>query len=539
MSRLQREARRNFLKRLAGTLAGGSALSLLPQLRLMDAALAQEGAGGAYRALVCVYLGGGNDAFNWLIPSDNGRYGVYSASRGGTYSGTNGPLGIAQGSLLPLTMQGLPGGHTYGLHPACADWDGVDRNGVQSTMPGLASLTSQGKVAWIANVGTLIEPVSKATFSDPSVAKPPQLYSHNDQTKLWHQGQATPNFRFGWGGQVADRVFGQNGAISGGSKTLPMNISFSGSSQFMVGQDVLPYKMNSCGNPNNGNAVPGLTVGQNFATCSGTTSLSGFDACGSGSDTQAQEIALCSLLGNPGTHPFQIEHATTMNRAMDLSAAIRALIVGADTSNPSLLTTPFRALADDQAVTGYNLAADGNNSLAEQLAMVARLIKVRESLGHQRSIFFVSLGGFDSHAAQMPDTGQPRLLRRVSRALGAFYRGLEEIGMENNVTTFTMSEFARTLNSNGDGSDHGWGSVQMVMGGSVRGGRLYGTFPDQTLNGPDCFNRGQMIPTTAMDQYAAALAQWMGLGASDLGTIFPNLSNFNPQTLDFMNPAPV
>jgi uncharacterized protein (DUF1501 family) len=307
----------------------------------------------------------------------------------------------------------------------------------------------------------------------------------------------------------------------------------------MVGQDVLPYKMNSCGNPNNGNAVPGLTVGQNFATCSGTTSLSGFDACGSGSDTQAQEIALCSLLGNPGTHPFQIEHATTMNRAMDLSAAIRALIVGADASNPSLLTTPFRALADDQAVTGYNLAADGNNSLAEQLAMVARLIKVRESLGHQRSIFFVSLGGFDSHAAQMPDTGQPRLLRRVSRALGAFYRGLEEIGMENNVTTFTMSEFARTLNSNGDGSDHGWGSVQMVMGGSVRGGRLYGTFPDQTLNGPDCFNRGQMIPTTAMDQYAAALAQWMGLGASDLGTIFPNLSNFNPQTLDFMNPAPV
>lgn len=538
MSRLQREARRAFLKRLTATLAGGSAAALLPQLRLMEAALADT-AGGAYRALVCVYLGGGNDAFNWLIPSDNTRYGIYSTSRGGTYTGTNGPLGIDQSALLPLTMQGLPGGHSYGLHPACADWDGIDRNGTLTAMPGLASLTSQGRVAWVANVGTLIEPVTKATFNDPGVIKPPQLYSHNDQTKLWHQGQATPNFRFGWGGQVADRVFGENGAISGGSKTLPMNISFAGSSRFMVGEQVLPYQMNSCGNPNGGNVVPGLTVGSSFASCSGTTSLSGFDACGSGSDTQAQEIALCQLLGNPGTHPFQVEHAATMARAMDLSAAIIAQIAGADAGNPSILTTPFRAVADDQAVPGYNLLADGNNSLAEQLAMVARLIRVRQALGHQRSIFFVSLGGFDTHATQMPDNGQPRLLRRVSRALGSFYRALEEMGLQDNVTTFTMSEFARTLNSNGDGSDHGWGGIQMVMGGSVRGGRLYGTFPDLTLNGPDSFNRGQMIPTTAMDQYAAALAQWMGLTGGDLATIFPNLANFTPQTLDFMNPAPV
>ncbi|MEZ5440463.1 MAG: DUF1501 domain-containing protein [Lysobacterales bacterium] len=539
MSRLRREARRDFLKRLTATLAGGSAMSLLPQLRLMEAALAQEGAGGSYRALVCVYLGGGNDSFNWLVPTDAARYGVYSTSRGGTYTGANGPLGIAQGSLLPLTMQGLPGGHSYGLHPACADWDGIDRNGSVTAMPGLASLTSQGRVAWVANMGTLIEPVTKATFNDPSVAKPPQLYSHNDQTKLWHQGQATANFRLGWGGQVADRVFGLNGAIAGGSKLLPMNISFSGSQRFMVGNQVLPYQMNSCGNPNNGDQVPGLTVGSSFANCSGTTSLSGFDACGSGSDTQQQEIALCTLLNSPGSHLFQIEHAETMKRAMDLSAAIRSEISGASTANPSLLTTPFRALADDQAVPGYNQIADGGNSLAEQLAMVARLIRVRQALGHQRSIFFVSLGGFDTHATQMPDTGQPRLLRRVSRALGSFYRALEEMGLQDNVTTFTMSEFARTLNSNGDGSDHGWGGVQMVMGGSVRGGRLFGTFPDQTLNGPDCFNRGQMIPTTAMDQYAGALAQWMGLGSSDLATIFPNLGNFTPQTLDILNPAPV
>jgi uncharacterized protein (DUF1501 family) len=203
------------------------------------------------------------------------------------------------------------------------------------------------------------------------------------------------------------------------------------------------------------------------------------------------------------------------------------------------LTTPFRALADNQAVAGYNLAADGNNSLAEQLAMVARLIKVRAQLGQNRNIFFVSLGGFDTHATQMPDNGQPRLLRRISRALGSFYRALEEMGVENSVTTFTMSEFARTLNSNGDGSDHAWGGVQMVMGGAVNGGsaasgRLYGTFPDQTLNGPDSFSRGQMIPTTAMDQMGATLASWMGVGASDLATIFPNLSNFSQSNLGFV-----
>ncbi len=536
MSRLRNNARRNFLKSLGATLAGGSALSLLPQLRMMEAALGAT-AGGSYRALVCVYLGGGNDSFNWLVPTDASRYATYLASRGGVYSGSNGPLGLDQSDLLPATLSNLPGGHSYGFHPACADWQGADRDGTQTAMPGLASLTNQGRVAWVANAGTLIVPLTKATFSNPSLPKPPQLYSHSDQTRLWLQGREDGNFLLGWGGQIADQVFGENGTIAGSSLSLPMSISFSGASRFLVGDQVLPYRMNSCGNPNNGNAVPGYTVGQNFANCSGTTSLSGFDACDSGSATQAQEIALCQLLNNPGSQLFQAEHASTMKRAMDLSQEIRALLSGT-TNNDSLLTTPFRALADDQAVTGYNLAADGNNSLAEQLAMVARLIKVRQALGQQRNIFFVSLGGFDTHSTQMPDTGQPRLLRRISRALGSFYRALEEMGLENNVTTFTASEFSRTLNSNGDGSDHGWGGQSLVMGGSVDGGKLFGTFPDLTLDGPDSFSRGQMIPTTAMDQYAATLASWMGLGAGQVNTIFPNLSNFGTPDLGFMNPAP-
>ena len=536
MSRLHQQARRAFLKRLGATLGGGTALSFLPQLRMMDAALGAT-AGGSYRALVCVYLGGGNDSFNWLVPTDASRYATYLTSRGGVYTGANGPLGLDQGALLPTTLSNLPAGHSYGMHPACADWDGIDANGTQTAMPGLASLTNQGKVAWLANTGTLIVPLTKANFSDPGFPKPPQLYSHSDQTRLWLQGREDANFLLGWGGQIADLVFGENGTIGGSALSLPMSVSFAGATRFLVGDQVLPYRMNSCGNPNSGTAVPGYTVGQNFANCSGTTSLSGFDACASGSATQAQEIALCELLNNPGSHLFEAEHAGTMKRAMDLSQEIRAVITGT-TNNDSLLTTPFRAVADNQAVAGYNIAADGNNSLAEQLAMVARMIKVRQALGQNRNIFFVSLGGFDTHSTQMPDNGQPRLLRRISRALGSFYRALEEMGLENNVTTFTASEFSRTLNSNGDGSDHGWGGQSLVMGGSVDGGKLFGTFPDLTLNGPDSFSRGQMIPTTAMDQYGATLASWMGLGGTAVDGIFPNLSNFAASNLGFMNPAP-
>ncbi len=542
MSRIRREQRREFLKHFCATLAGGSALSLIPQLRLMQSALAATQGDPNYRALVCVYLGGGSDSYNWLIPSDATRYGIYQTARGGVYSGTNGPLGIAQASLLPVNLSGpngiaLPAGHSYGLHPACADWTSIDDNGAQTAMPGLASLSNQGKVAWLANVGTLVVPLTKATYSNPALPKPPQLYSHNDQTNQWFQGQETPNFRYGWGGQVADLLFSQNTPIVGSSPllTMPMNVSFAGSNRFQVGAQVVPYQMSSCGDPNGGNPFPGSIVGTNFANCSGTNALDNFRACAT-AGLNAGETALCSLLGAAG-NTFQTEHAATMRRAMDLAGQMALKLTGSP--NPSLLTTPFRALADNQAVAGYNLAADGNNSLAEQLAMVARMIKMRAQLGQNRNIFFVSLGGFDTHAAQMPDNGQPRLLRRISRALGSFCQALVEMGVENSVTTFTMSEFARTLNSNGDGSDHAWGGVQMVMGGAVNGGsatnaRLYGSFPDQTLNGPDCFARGQMIPTTALDQMGATLASWMGVGPSDLNTIFPNLSNFSSSNLGFV-----
>ena len=542
MSRIRREQRRDFLKNFCATLAGGSALSLFPQLQLMSSALAATQGDPGYKALVCVFLSGGSDSYNWLVPSDASRYGIYQTARGGVYTGTNGPLGLAQASLLPVNLAGqggvaLPAGHSYGLHPACVDWTSIDDNGAQTPMPGLQSLTNAGKVAWLSNVGTLVVPLTKATYSNPALPKPPQLYSHNDQTNLWFQGQETPNFRYGWGGQVADLLFSQNSPIVGSSPplTVPMNISFAGSNRFQIGSQVVPYQMSGCGDPNGGNPFAGSIVGTNFANCSGSNTLDNFRACAT-AGLNAGETALCSLLG-ANTNLLENEHASTMRRAMDLAGQMATKLTG--TPNGSLLTTPFRALADNQAVAGYNLTADGGNSLAEQLAMVARLIKMRTQLGQTRNIFFVSLGGFDTHATQMPDNGQPRLLRRISRALGSFYQALVEMGVENSVTTFTMSEFARTLNSNGDGSDHAWGGVQMVMGGAVNGGnassgRIYGSFPDQTLNGPDSFSRGQMIPTLAMDQMGATLATWMGLGSTEVNTIFPNLSNFSSSNIGFV-----
>ena len=551
MSKTNDQARRDFLKVFAGTLAGGTAMSLFPQLRLMESALAADlpnaPSGGSYRALVCVFLGGGSDSFNLLIPSDSARYAVYNTARGGVFTGTNGPLAIDQSALLPINLNGLPGGDSYGLHPACADWTAVDRNGVQSTLPGLQTLTNQGKIAWVANVGTLVVPTTKANYGSAATLKPPQLFSHNDQTNVWFQGRSTANFRFGWGGQVGDLLAVENGQIGTTGLTLPLAISYAGANRFQVGSQVVPYQVSSCGNPNGGNVIAGSPVGSNFAGCSGATRMSNFRACGTAAPTRA-EIALCSMLAAPQSNALSTAHAGLMSGSINLSAQLDLALASVSAANPSLLATPFRALADDAVVPGVNTAADGGNGLAEQLAMVARLIKVRAALGQNRNVFFVSLGGFDTHATQMADNTQPRLLRRVSRALGAFYKALDELGMENNVTTFTMSEFGRTLNSNGDGSDHGWGSVSLVMGGAINnagalnsGGRLVGLFPSQVLNGVDSFSRGQMIPTTSADSVASTLASWMGVSPANLATIFPHLANFpsgTPYNLGFMNPAP-
>lgn len=444
------KSRRRFLGEMASLIGVGGSAAMLGPLKLMNAALANSKGSTPYRALVCIYLGGGNDSFNLVVPNDAAGYASYATARGS--------LALAQNELLPVTP--LSGG-SYGFHPSCAD---------------LQSLFNSSELGVVSNIGPLVVPTSKLEYQAGAVALPPQLFSHSDQTRLWQRGRAVSNFNFGWGGLSGDRI-----QLLNPPSALAPVISISGQNVFQVGEDVVQYQM-----------LP-----------SGPVPLSGYaDADPFGAQ---RNQALDDLLNLAYSDLFESESGAVLKRARELEAEIGAALDAAPA-----LTTVF--------------PASGSNSLADQLLMVAQMIQVRGSLGPNRQIFYVNLGGFDTHAAQLTD--QPQLLGALSEAIGAFWNALVELGVQSQVTTFTMSEFARTLNSNGDGSDHAWGGNQLVLGGSVAGGTIHGSFPNVMLNGPDSLNRGQMIPTTAVEQLAAPLAEWVGVDPADIATVFPNLANF-------------
>ncbi len=491
------QARRQFLRNLGVTLCAGGASALLPQLKLMGSALAaQTGTVAGYRALVCVYLSGGNDSWNMLLPYDTARHSVYAAARSGIYNATTnaGGLGIDRAALASqFQITDSATGALYAVNPGNATYPGG--------MSDLATIYRANKLAFLPNLGTLIRPITKTEYNSSPALRPPQLYSHNDQENLWHLARTTAA-NTGWGGLVADRV-----RLDNLNQALSPCISMAGSNRFEVGESTFPYQMSSGG-------LTGLSNVYNAANSTGGTY--GSQRAG----------ALDLLLGDTtNTSPLTKEYGRTFKRGRDLYDLVNSSLTAAD--NSGNVTTVFP--------TG--------NSLADQLKMVARMIKIsRESSGqiqHKRQIFYVRIGGFDLHDGLMAtnQNGHGALLNRVSQALGAFWTALGELGAQNDVTAFTMSEFARTLSSNGNGSDHAWGGVQFVMGGAVNGGRLYGTFPDQTLNNTISFSRGQTIPSTSVDQMAATLARWMGVTSStDLATIFPNLINFPTSNLGFMAP---
>ena len=462
----------------------GGVSTLLPQLNLISSALAQTSVPG-YKALVCVYFAGGNDAWNLLIPYDQARYNIYSASRSGVYNATTNPGGLAIDRPALTNTQISDASGSYALHPST-----IDRTG--PAQPGLRTLYNQGKLALINNIGTLIQPITKAEYNATPSLRPPQLYSHSDQENLWHIGR-TSEFARGWGGQVADIVRATNL-----NQMLSPCISIGGGNRFEVGASTFPYQMSS----------------------SGLSGLSGMT--GTSTEGAARRGALQQLLDASYPSPYQEEYRSIFNRSRDLYNLLNAGLASGGIGN---VTTDFPT----------------QNSLADQLKMVARMIKLSRdtsfNIQHARQIYYVRIGGFDMHDNLMSTgtNGHADLIRRVSQALGAFWAALGEIGAQNEVTTFTMSEFARTLSTNGNGSDHAWGSVNMIMGGDVQGGRLYGTFPDQTLNGPVSLSRGQFIPSTSVDQMAATMARWMGVtSTSDLNTIFPNVANFPTNNLGFM-----
>jgi len=489
-----RNSRREFLRNLGCVACGGTAAALLPQLRMLGTALASTRVSSTYQALVCVYLYGGNDAWNMLVPFDNTRYNVYAASRSGVYDATNNPggLGLAQPTGAQVALQKIVDGNDpssttnqYFLHPA---------------MPEMASLFNQGHLAFVVNTGSLVKPITMADYNASSANYPAQLFSHADQTNQWQQAWAEQGVTLGWGGQCGDVLKSANP-----NTQLSPCISIAGANRYEIGARTIPYQMSS----------------------GGLTNLSGMcnpTPCAGVSSTSVRDTALQTLLGDTYANDFAGGYAQIFQRGRDL----------------------FNLLDTSLAGTTLNTTFPSGNSLAAQLQTVAKMIKLSMAQNFAtRQIYYVNLGSFDLHAGMMTGTNDhAALLATLSQALNAFWTcmGPADVNAQNNVTVFTMSEFARTLQSNGSGSDHGWGTVQMALGGAVKGGKLYSNgggpiagFPNQTLNAPNNFPRGQMIPGIGVEQYAATLAQWMGITSpSDLATIFPNLASFGTSNLGFV-----
>lgn len=413
-----------------------------------------------YQALVCIFLFGGNDSNNLLIPTDTNGYNNYFTIR------NPGSLALSQGTLLPIVAKTQQNGQTsFGLHPNVTE---------------LASLYTNGQLAFLANVGTLSQPVTRAQYLAPAAPVPANLFSHADQQQQWQTLQMNGFYKSGWAGRMADSV---GPAFNPGS-TFPPITSVAGSAIFNTGQVTRPYAM-----------IPGSTPG-----------LSGYGASGAGL-TALQQL----LTFDTGVSLIQATSSVMTNSLTDSKILSGAL------TPPPTLTTVF-------PTTG----------LGNQLKQVAQIIKVRSALGLSRQIFFCSLGGFDTHSDQVALQGP--LLQQLSQAVNAFYLATVELNVAQNVTTFTMSDFSRTFQpgSNG-GSDHAWGSVQMIVGGAVKGSDIYGTLPVFTPGGPnDAGSNGRWIPTTSTDQYGATLAQWFGVSAANLPAIFPNLANFTTQKLGFI-----
>jgi uncharacterized protein (DUF1501 family) len=460
--------RRSLLKIAA---AGGVAYAFG---RLPDAVYAQAVSSYArfadYKALVCVFLFGGNDSWNMVVPRSAAEYQAYQLARQN--------LAVEQGSLLPINpITALTGGAQLGLHPS---------------MPEIAALFEQdGACAVVANVGPLITQTSLAQYQARSVSLPPQLFSHNDQQDQWQSLRGKNVSSTGWAGRIADALGTQTGSA------LPLNVSLSGQALYQVGAATQPY-------------VIGPTGPVNFAGLDGTDAAS-----------VARKAGFNTVLGASYGTVYERAFSGVQRRALDSAQTVNGALATVRAPNPAPFTTVFPA-----------------SPLGTQLRTVAEMIAVRDAMQASRQIFFVATGGFDSHDDQVQD--QPGLLANVSACLNAFYRATVEMGVAQSVTAFTQSDFGRTLTSNGDGTDHAWGGLQLVVGGAVRGHDVYGSYPVLRLgatlaaDGADDVGGGRFIPTTSSDQYAATLARWFGVLEADLARVAPSIGNFAQRDLGFL-----
>jgi uncharacterized protein (DUF1501 family) len=444
---------RRSLIRYASLAAGGHLAGLRPFGALN--AFAQAAPTQNYKALVCIFLFGGNDANNTLVPFDSVGY--------SNYAGLRGPLALPQSQLLQLAS--LP---DYGLHP---------------NLPEVRQLIDSGAGALVANVGTLIQPTTRATVA-AQMNLPANLFSHSDQQLQWQNAAQSAVTSTGWAGRMSDLL----GSSFNSSASIPMITTVDGDTLFCDGQSTTPMAVTP-------GSLAGVSCGEGTAECA-----------------VRQSIAQSFLGFESGLSLVQAANNTTQNAYQYASVLTQAV------SGIAPLATAFPS----------------NNPFAAQLQQIAQLMQVRTSFGVNRQIFFAGVGNFDTHANQFAQ--QSLLLSQFSSAISAFYQATQELGIASQVTSFTMSDFSRALQPNSNsGSDHGWGSHHLVVGGAVKGAKLYGTFPTLALGGPDDSGlNGRWIPSTGSVQYAATLASWFGVSAAQLSTIFPNLGGFSSANLGFV-----
>jgi uncharacterized protein (DUF1501 family) len=449
-------SRRSFI-RYASLAAAGNAVGLRPFGDLNALASSSPG----YKALVCIFMYGGNDSNNTLVPFNTAANGSNGYSE---YSKIRGPLAIPESSLLTL---GSSADGNYGLHPS---------------LQNIQNLFNGGNVALVANVGTLLRPLTRAQYQAGTYATPVNLFSHPDQQLEWQNASASAVTATGWAGRMADSMASSYNS----SAKIPMVASMDGDTVFC----------NGVGSPVS--VDPGNLAG---------------GECWEGPACTSRTATAQRLL--------------TLNGGVSLVQAANGIAVDSY-EYMNILSSAM------QGVAPLSTVFPSNNLLAAQLQQIAQIIQVRETLGVTRQIFFAGLGNFDTHANQLDI--QSGLLAQLGPAMGAFFKATQELSLSDEITTFTMSDFSRAMQPNSNtGSDHAWGGHHIVMGGAVNGGRIYGAFPTLALGGEnDSGVNGRWIPTISSQQYGATLASWFGASPGSLPAIFPSLSNFSVRNLGFL-----
>ena len=454
-----RAARRSFMRSAAAAAATGVAAPMALNL----AATGQAAAATAqdYKALVCVFLYGGNDNYNTVVPYDLASYNEYARMRGS--------LALGHGSLASHVLNpdnGLDGGRQFAL-------------ALQLT--GLHEIWTEGNMGVLMNVGPLVVPTSKADYASSRVPLPPKLFSHNDQQSVW-QSLAAEGATTGWGGRMADLFADAN------QNQIFTSMSLNGNAVMLSGEHTVQYQMSPSG--------PVTLNGQRY-----------------------------DVYRHPAVSQM-IEQLVTTNVTGHQMSEIYSEVARRSIAANDVLTG---AMASVDSFT----TAQHTSELGEQLSRVATVIAARNQLGMKRQVFFVGLGGFDHHDGLAAN--HPVLMKTLDDALSSFYRTTQELGVADNVTTFTASDFGRTLSGNGDGTDHGWGGHHFMIGGAVKGRSIYGQVPELGDDGPDDVGRGRLLPSTSVEQMSATLGSWFGVSNTELDDIFPRLSEFSERDLGMFN----